>query len=162
VCRRFESVLRYHLKTPISSALLTYLAGSQPAFFHVALSPKFSFRFRISPCLPAAPRDIFRDMAHSDDDMVRRFSSIALRRGDDVLVGASGRKTLIETSSEEAQLRRIMIREYCEQELTAHSSRIQKQAVTSAMAHFGLKERAIKAALYEKPISTTASSSAVK
>lgn len=59
-------------------------------------------------------------MAHSDDDLVRRFTSIALRRGDDVLsastgVGAAERKTLIETSSQGAQLRRIMIREYCQQ-----------------------------------------------
>jgi hypothetical protein len=39
-------------------------------------------------------------MAHSDDDLVRRFSSGALRRGEDVI--ADTRRKLIETSSEEA------------------------------------------------------------
>jgi hypothetical protein len=101
-----------------------------------------------------------RDMVHSDDDLVRRFSSVALRRGENVI--ADTKRKLIETSSEEAQLRRIMIREYCQRELTAHSSRLQKQAITSAMTHFKLKERAIKDALYEKPISITAPSNAVK
>jgi hypothetical protein len=96
-------------------------------------------------------------------------ADLALRRGDDVLsastcVGAAERKTLIETSSQEAQLRRIMIREYCQQEgLTADSSHgFQKHVITKAMTHFTLKERAIKEALYEKPTSTTTSSSAVK
>jgi hypothetical protein len=121
------------------------------------------------PLFPIVPRNSMRhvrDMAHSDDDMVRRFSSVALRRGERVISASTcigiAEKTLIETSSQKAQLNRIMIREYCQQELTAHSSRLQKQAITSAMAHFGLKERAVKEALYEKPISTTASSSAVK
>jgi hypothetical protein len=76
---------------------------------------------------------------HSDDDLVRRFSSVALRRGEHVI--ADTKRKLIETSSEEAQLKRIMIREYCRQEgLTEHSSfGFQKHVITKAMAHFELK-----------------------
>ena len=103
-------------------------------------------------------------MTHSDDDLVRRFSSVALRRGQYVIsvstrVGIVDRRPIIETSSQEAQLLRIMIREYCQQELTAHSSRLQKQAITSAMTHFKKSESTIKQALYEQPFSITAPSS---
>lgn len=103
-------------------------------------------------------------MTHDDDKagaaVVRRFSSVALRRGDDVIVstssGALEWKPVVKRS-EEANLLGIVIREYC-QEITAHSSvHFQKQAIASAMAHFGRSERTIKEAL-----SITASSSAAE
>lgn len=106
-------------------------------------------------------------MTHNDDDLARRFSSVAFPRGEYVVtastcIGIAERKPVM-ASGQEAQLLRIMIREYCQPELAAHSSfGSQKPVITKAMKHFSRSERTIKQALYEQPISLTASSRAAK